>query len=91
MRYVFGDYTLDTERYELHRTGTRVHLRPKVFQVLAYLLEHRDRVVRKSELLEHLWPNQFIGDGTLNACIMAVRKALDDSGRTSHFLRTVHG
>jgi DNA-binding winged helix-turn-helix (wHTH) protein/predicted ATPase len=91
MRYVFGDYTLDTQRYELHRAGVRIPLRPKVFQVLAYLLQHRDRVVRKAELLEHLWPNQFIGDGTLNACIMAVRKALGDGGRTPQVLRTVHG
>jgi DNA-binding winged helix-turn-helix (wHTH) protein len=54
MRYVFGDYILDIQRYELHRAGIRMHLRPKVFQVLVYLLQHRDRVVRKAELLEHL-------------------------------------
>jgi DNA-binding winged helix-turn-helix (wHTH) protein len=83
MRYVFGDYTLDTQRYELYRAGTRIPLRPKVFHVLAYLLHHRDRVVPKAELLEHVWPKQFIGDGTLNSCIMAVRKALGDGGRPS--------
>ncbi len=56
MRYVFGDCILDTQRYELRRAGTRIPLRPKVFQVLAYLLAHRDRLVAKQELLEHLWP-----------------------------------
>src|SRR5713101_4703022 len=91
MRYLFDDYVLDTQRYELHCAGTRVHLRPKGFQVLYYLLAHRDRVVPKSELLEHVWPQQFIGDATLNSCIMAVRKALGDRGRTSRFLHTVHG
>jgi class 3 adenylate cyclase/DNA-binding winged helix-turn-helix (wHTH) protein/tetratricopeptide (TPR) repeat protein len=91
MRYVFGDYTLDTQRYELHCARARVHLRPKVFQVLAYLLAHRDRVVPKAELLEHVWPGQFIGDATLNSCIMAVRKALRDGGRTPYFLHTVYG
>src|SRR5215831_13694958 len=91
MRYVFGDYSLDTQRYELHRAGTRLHLRPKGFQVLAYLLAHRDRVVPKAELLEQVWPEQFIGDATLNSCIMAVRKALGDRGRTPRFLHTVHG
>ncbi|HEY7492232.1 MAG TPA: winged helix-turn-helix domain-containing protein, partial [Candidatus Tectomicrobia bacterium] len=91
MRYVFGDYTLDTQRYELSRAGTRISIRPKVFQVLAYLLAHRDRVVPKAELLEHVWPNQFIGDATLNSCIMALRKALEDGGRTPRFLHTVHG
>jgi hypothetical protein len=88
MRYIFDDYILDTQRYELHRAGTRIHLRPKAFQVLAYLLAHRDRVVPKAELLEHVWPNQFIGDATLNSCIMAVRKALGDGGRTPRCLHT---
>src|SRR5262245_11179036 len=91
MRYLFDDYILDTQRYELHRAETQIHLRPKAFQVLAYLLAHRDRVVPKAELLEHVWPNQFIGDATLNSCIMAVRKALGDAGRTPHCLHTVHG
>jgi class 3 adenylate cyclase len=91
MRYIFDDYVLDTQRYELHGAGTRIHLRPKVFQVLAYLLAHRDRVVPKAELLEHMWPNQFIGDATLNSCIKAVRKALGDGGRTPRFLHTLHG
>ena len=91
MRYIFADYVFDTQRYGLHCAGTRVHLRPKGFQVLAYLLTHHDRVVPKSELLEHIWPNQFIGDATLNSCIMAVRKALGDRGRTPRFLHTLHG
>ena len=71
--------------------GRRIHLRPKVFQVLAYLLAHRDRVVPKAELLGHVWPNQFIGDATLNSCIKAVRKALGEGGRTPRFLHTLHG
>jgi class 3 adenylate cyclase/DNA-binding winged helix-turn-helix (wHTH) protein len=59
--------------------------------VLAYLIGHRDRVVSKDELLEHLWPNQFIGDGTLNACLMAVRKSIGDSGQAQRYIHTLHG
>src|SRR5262245_57767410 len=47
MDYRFGDYSLDTERYELRRSGTLVKLRPRVFEVLAYLIAHRDRLVSK--------------------------------------------
>ena len=54
MRYLFGDYVLDTQRAELHGAGEPVKLRRKVFQVLAYLLAHRDRVVPKQELLGRL-------------------------------------
>ena len=45
MRYVFGDYTLDTDRYELRRAGTPVSLGPKPFALLTYLLQHRDRAL----------------------------------------------
>src|SRR5713101_8575841 len=91
MRYTFGDYILDTQRQELHHAGEPVKLRRKVFQVLVYLLAHRDRVVPKHELLEHLWPDQFVGDEVRQACIKALRKALGEQGRTPRFLRTLHG
>ena len=80
MRYRFGDHVLDTQRAELHRAGAPIKLRRKAFQVLAYLLAHRDRVVPKQELLEQLWPEQFVGDEVLKACIKALRKALGESG-----------
>src|SRR5919197_252818 len=91
MYYIFGDYVLDTQRYELQHAGEPIKLRRKVFQVLAYLLAHRERVVPKQELLEHLWPDQFVGDEVLKACIMALRRALGEQGRTPRFVRTLHG
>ena len=91
MRYCFGDYVLDTQRAELHSAGAPIKLRRKAFQVLAYLLAHRDRVVPKQELLEHLWPDQFVGDEVLKACIKAVRQALGDRGGSPCFVRTLHG
>jgi class 3 adenylate cyclase/DNA-binding winged helix-turn-helix (wHTH) protein/tetratricopeptide (TPR) repeat protein len=91
MRYAFDGYMLDTQRLELWHGDTPVKLRPKVFEVLTYLVEHRDRVVSKEELLEQLWPGQFIGDGSLNACLMAVRKAVGDSGQSQHVIHTLHG
>src|SRR5919106_2909251 len=91
MRYSFGDYVFDTQCHELHRAGEPIKLRRKVFQVLAYLLAHRDRVVSKQELLEHLWPGQFVGDETLTSCIKTLRQALGERGRTPRFLRTLHG
>jgi DNA-binding winged helix-turn-helix (wHTH) protein/class 3 adenylate cyclase len=91
MRYAFDDYILDAQRYELHRAGKRVPLRPKAFEVLAYLLAYRDRIVPKDELLEHLWAGQFVGDATLNTCIKEVRRAIGDRGATPCLLRTVRG
>src|ERR687891_2301302 len=91
MRYIFDGYILDTLRYELSCRGQAIKLRPKVFEVLAYLIRHRDRMVSKDELLAQLWPKQFIGDGTLNACLMAVRKAIGDSGQGQRRIQTLHG
>ena len=91
MRYIFGDYVLDTQRHELHHAGEPVPLRRKVFQVLVYLLAHRDRVISRQEFLEQLWPDQFIGDAALTSCLKILRRALGERGRTPRYLRTLHG
>jgi DNA-binding winged helix-turn-helix (wHTH) protein/tetratricopeptide (TPR) repeat protein len=91
MRYVFAEYELDTRLYELRHAGQPCKLEPQVFNVLLYLIEHRERVVTKDELLEQLWPNQFISEVTLNHRVMAARKAIGDSGRAQRCIKTVHG
>jgi DNA-binding winged helix-turn-helix (wHTH) protein len=65
MIYTLAEYELDTTRYELRRGGKLHPLEPQVFNVLAYLIRHRQRVVTKHELIEHLWPQQFVSDTAL--------------------------
>jgi DNA-binding response OmpR family regulator len=76
MLYVFGAYTFDTQLYELRRAGELIPLGPQVFNVLAYLVQHRQRMVPKQELFECLWPGQFVGDDALERCIQVARRAL---------------
>ncbi len=90
MCYVFGEWELDIERYELRRADQPIKLEPQVFSVLAYLVKHHDRVLSKQELLSHLWPGQFIGDSALERCIMAARKAVGDSGGKQRVIKTFH-
>jgi DNA-binding response OmpR family regulator len=52
VRYRFGSFVLDAERYELTRAGERLEVRRKVFDVLRYLVEHHTRLVTKQELLD---------------------------------------
>src|SRR5215207_9927146 len=82
---------LDTELYELRRAGTRVHLEPQVFDVLAYLVEHRDRVVPKVELLDNVWGNRFVSESALTSRIKAARRAMGDDGTDQRMIRTMRG
>ena len=91
MRYLFGECTLDTEQYVLYRADHALPLQPKVFQVLHYLLTHRDRVIAKVELSGQVWPQQFISDATLEGVIKAVRHAVGDDGRTQWCIQTRRG
>jgi DNA-binding winged helix-turn-helix (wHTH) protein len=91
MQYSFGDCTLDTQRYELWRGGVRLPLRRKVFQVLVLLIEQRDRVVSRDEVLAQVWPDQYVGEETLTSCVKAARRAVGDSGRAQRVIQTVHG
>jgi class 3 adenylate cyclase len=91
MIYVFGDYALDTYRYELRRADTRQRIEPKVFDLLAYLIQHRDRVITKEELLDRLWSNLTVSESALTYCIRAARLAIGDNGRVQQAIQTVHG
>jgi DNA-binding winged helix-turn-helix (wHTH) protein/tetratricopeptide (TPR) repeat protein len=89
--YRFGDCELDDRRYELRRAGAACHLEPQVFEVLAYLVQHRDRVVPRTELLDKIWGSRFVTDSALASRVKAARKAVGDSGRAQTVIRTVHG
>ncbi len=78
MRYVFDEYELDTQTCELRRAGVPIALTPKAYAVLTYLIEHRDRLVSKEELLEALWPDTYVDDSAVKRNIMAIRRALED-------------
>jgi TolB-like protein/DNA-binding winged helix-turn-helix (wHTH) protein len=88
MIYQFGDCTFDTSLYSVQRGGQRIRLRPKVFRVCRYLLEHRDRVVSREELYAQMWPGRFVSPATLEGVIRSVRQALGDSGRAQQIIMT---
>jgi DNA-binding winged helix-turn-helix (wHTH) protein len=88
--FTFDAFELDTALFELRRDGEPRPMEPQVFTVLAYLMEHRDRVVAKTELMEHVWGDRFISEAAITSRLMAARKALGDSGREQRYIRTVH-
>ena len=89
--YTFGAFTLDLERFRLCRSGQPVHVERQVFDVLAYLIAHRDRVVAKTELLDNVWGDRFVSESALSSRIKAARRAVDDDGVRQGVIRTVFG
>src|ERR687887_2585746 len=91
MIYVFGAYEFDTGRRVLRLAGTPVDLEPKVFDLLAYLIQHHDQFVSREELYTQLWPQQFVSEAALTYCIAEARKAVGDNGRAQRVIKTIHG
>ncbi|MEO0911754.1 MAG: winged helix-turn-helix domain-containing protein, partial [Pseudomonadota bacterium] len=91
MSYSFGSFELDTAARELRNGTLTVAVEPKVFDVLCVLIENRDRVVSKDELIELVWNGRFISDSAVSTAIKAVRQAVGDDGRAQSIVRTIHG
>jgi DNA-binding winged helix-turn-helix (wHTH) protein len=91
MVFVFGECELDLSCGELRRRGEVRHVEPQVFAVLAYLIEHRDRLVTPAELLDHVWHRRFVTPATLNSRVKTARQAIGDDGREQQIIRTLRG
>ena len=91
MIYRFDHFELDMACFELREDGAAHPLEPQVFALLAYLIEHRERLVTKNELFEKLWDGRVVTDSALTSRVKSVRRALGDSGKTQRFIKTIHG
>lgn len=89
MQYIFNDCALDTNRRELRRATTLVAAEPQVFDLLVYLVRHRDRVVSKDDLLAAVWKGRIVSESALFNRINAARKAIGDTGETQSLIRTL--
>jgi DNA-binding winged helix-turn-helix (wHTH) protein len=91
MVFAFDDLVLDTDALELRRGDDVVPMEPQAFDVLALLVEHRERVVTKDELLDTVWGTRFVSESTLTTRIKQARKAVGDDGRSQRLIKTAHG
>ena len=80
VRLHFDQCVLDTERRELNRGQIAVSVQPQVFDLLVYLIENRDRVVSKDDLLNAVWNGRIVSESTLISRINAARRAIGDDG-----------
>jgi TolB-like protein len=89
VQFLFEDHALDIDRRELRRGAQQIPVEPQVFDLLAYLVQNRDRVVTKDDLLDAVWSGRFVSESNLTTRINAARKAIGDSGEEQRLIRTV--
>jgi len=88
--YAFGEFRLDVESRQLWRDGDNdVQLPSRAFDALVYLVEHRDRLVQKNELVSAVWHDVVVTDDSLIHAISVVRRTLADDPSQPRFVQTV--
>ena len=88
--YRFDRFIVDCDTRQLLRDACELHLSPKAFDLLVFLLAKRPRAISKTEMLEHLWPSTFVEETNLASLVAEIRRALGDAAATPVFVRTVY-
>jgi TolB-like protein len=89
VRYLFEDYALDMDQRELHRGADAVPIAPQVFDLLAYLIGNRARVVSKDDLIQAIWQGRAVSDAALTTRLNVARSAIGDSGEDQRLIKTL--
>ncbi len=90
MRYRFGTYELDTAAQELRCGGAVQSVEPQVFALLVHLVENRDRVVTRDDILAAVWQGRIVSESALSSRVKAARQVIGDDGHAQSFIKTVH-
>lgn len=90
MPWYFEPFYLDPDNASLWRQEQRVTLRPKTFDLLAYLVNHAGELLTKEALLDVVWPDTVVAEGVLATSMVELRKALGGTARAPRFIATVH-
>jgi DNA-binding winged helix-turn-helix (wHTH) protein len=88
-RFLFGPFILDARSIELRRDGEIVPLRPKCFDLLVYFAENPGRLITKDELLQSIWSDVIVNEGTINRTVTSVRSSLSDDADNPRYIETV--
>ena len=89
-RLVAGELVLDEDAYRVWRGEEEISLSPTEFRLLRYLMQNRDRVVSKNQILDHVWDYEYVGElNAVETYISYLRKKLRD--KDAQLIRTVRG
>jgi TolB-like protein len=89
LRYLFEEYTFDTNLRELHRGAEVVSVAPQVFDLLEYLIRNRERLVSKDDLINAVWNGRVVSDAALTTRLNVARSAIGDTGERQRLVKTL--
>ena len=90
MIYRFGTFELDTAKVELRAGDEVCAVEPQVFALFALLVENRERLVSKDEIIEKVWDGRVVSEAAVASRIKSARKALGDDGKSQRCIKTIH-
>lgn len=89
--YKFGEFRIEAGKRLLLRGGALVALTPKAFDTLLHLIQNRQRVVEKDELMQAIWPDTSVEENNLNQNISTLRRVLGESRGENRYIATIPG
>jgi DNA-binding winged helix-turn-helix (wHTH) protein len=87
--HAFGPFTIDIDAAELRKGTEKIALRPKCFDLLVDLIEHRGKLVTKEQLMQRVWRDVVVNDATISRTVAALRAALGDDPEEPQYIETV--
>ena len=91
MKYQLDNYEIDTQQYSITSAGLPISVEPKVFDLIVYLIEHRENLISRDELFTEIWDGREVSDTTLSNHIKSARKVLGDNGERQDIIKTIRG
>ena len=90
MIYTFNNIELDSENYRLLVDGVEQSVVPQVFNLIVYLIQNKEKVISRDEILEHVWKDKIVSDSSISNHIKIARRVLGDDGNKQHIIKTIH-
>lgn len=91
MQAQFYDFRANWQKMELWQGDEQIPIKPKAMELLRFLFDNRERVVSKDEVFDAVWRGRIVTESALTTALNDLRKALQDTGKTSRIIRTVYG
>jgi DNA-binding winged helix-turn-helix (wHTH) protein/TolB-like protein len=88
--FLFDDVRIESATFRAFKAENAIQLEPKAFRLLLFLIENRERLIEKEELLDAIWQGTHVTENALAREIAKLRKSLNDDPKVPKYIQTVH-